>query len=462
MNKASKSFKDQSKLSSLSCSSESTLSTTSGVSTRGKAQSTGSSGSEKLNGKDAKPNEKPCDPSDLRPRLGRSETNGSLAESIVWDIERDDFVLPERNTSRDSAANTVLLDTRRLIWSTGLPGETGAPDNGPPSRISGIVPSKLAGDSHSVCSITPSLSASQRPVHELPVGSSKYFAISAIQPQEKESSHLPGYPVGPALEPGSPTDSVVFLASEAHQTPHSPTAPIQLSIPRSLPFSESPLPCLGFNDLLEVEPCPYQSSEPEVLPVYFPQEIVYDDELHPSLLENYTNPGSYFGSQFPCQSEDFLEWDERSSDLPFENVGRCEVQPETTGSIYFLGEDDEIPHPDCYDENYDFLCNAEDLQDGGEALYRPDCEEGRGVSTNDFQPGGSVMSSLDDSSEIEENAKWVETDCMFSQGRALLFGCAERIRQDHLATVQHDRQISNVENDVAKGLKNHWRRLRLG
>ena len=72
------------------------------------------------------------------------------------------------------------------------------------------------------------------------------------------------------------------------------------------------------------------------------------------------------------------------------------------------------------------------------------------------------MLSLDEGSDIEENAKWVETDCMFSQGRALLFEYAERIRQDDLATAQHDRRISIVENDVAKGLQNHWRRLRLG
>ena len=413
-----------------------------------------------------KANEKPCDPSDLRVRSG---TNGSLAESIVWDIERDDFVLPEQITSHDSTLNSVLLDTRRLIWSTGLPGETDALHSGLPLRVPGIVPSKLAGDSHSVCSITPSLSASQRPVRELPVGSSKYFVVSAIQPQEeKELLYLPGYPIRSPPEPVPPTDSPVFPANEAHQHSHSSTAPVQLSIPRSPPFSESPLPYLDFNDLPEVEPCGYHYSQPYVLPISFPQEIVYNDELHPSLLQNYSDPGSYVGPQFPCQPECFLGWDERSSELLFENTGRYEVQLEAAGSIhipYFLEEDDEIPLPDCYDENYDFQCNAEDSQDGEETLDWPDCEEEQEVSTDDFILAVSVMSSVDDGSEIGENAEWVETDCVFSQGRALLFGYAERIRQDDLVTAQvaqHDRCISSVENDVAKGLKNHWRRLRLG
>ena len=331
MNKTGRNSKDQSKLSSLSCSSdESTLSTTSRASTRSKTQSTGTSGSKKLNDGDAKTNEKPCDPSDLRPRSGRrSKTDGSLAESTVWDIERDDFVLPEQIMFHDSGANSVLLDTRRLIWSTSLPGETGAPHNGPPLRIPGIiqVPSELAGDSRSVCSITPSLSASQRPVHELPVGSSKYFVISATQPQEeKESLYLPGYPITSPPEPAPPTNSPVLMGSEAHQPPHSPAAPIQLSMPRGLPFSEPPLLCLSSNDPLEVEPCSYQSSEPEVPPIYFSQEIFYDHELHSSLLEDYPNPSSDVGPQFPCQYEGSLGWDERSSELLFENAGGHEVQ----------------------------------------------------------------------------------------------------------------------------------------
>jgi hypothetical protein len=226
----------------------------------------------------------------------------SPAKSMSWDIERDSFVLPDRPEASDLVTASVLLDTRRIFWSTGAQGGTGLGKHegsldgeinpkgaaskgasGPSSQETPLKPADIlfvqpGGDIQSTVSITPSQSASQvkncQQNIEQVVVTSKYFVAPMPELKElKNSCPKPTHAQNiPQLLSGPPRS----LEREAIQPPPDVNEQADAPSPR---IAISPLshlfPDIGdkdslMDDILDLDLREYRSCTPVGFPTCLP------------------------------------------------------------------------------------------------------------------------------------------------------------------------------------------------
>ncbi|KAJ7638746.1 hypothetical protein FB45DRAFT_1054990 [Roridomyces roridus] len=385
----------------------------------------------------------PCTTSQHPSELSKPSTSSppkvrAPAESIIWDIESNASQnlksTKEGKPSQDEGTvfqGTVVLDARIPAWGQ----QDSAVESAP------AIPSSP--------SLRPSQSASQVGQHlqaPAPEASSRYFQI-----------HVTAPPVKPQPEqPSKPASSVApdpKLAETCHRTelPDVPDCPIRFSVAtrtRVLADQFPPVPSLP---TYHEDPYPYL---PETIEDYEESER-YTPAPDEFLIHDYQSDCSpddgaplwvdeplmdHIDCNVPVTWED--NWDDcQGFEEEYEDAC-CEEAVEAMEDIDSAVYQDD----DLYEDIY--------MAPVGEVVTEEVWDEAPVYLEGEASPFDlQYLEVMEDTSSCSDGAD----EARFSQGRALLLGLPiPDSRSSHPPV-----HISRAEQDVAKGLRHHWRPHRL-
>ncbi|RDB22484.1 hypothetical protein Hypma_010281 [Hypsizygus marmoreus] len=426
-------------------------------------------------------------------------------KSITWDIEQDNVSLPTHPIPSD-AAKSVLLDTRHLTWASATPNEGVELDVSGQKSSSGADLRKTSKCSSP--SIGPSQSASQygRPAAPRmpPLQSnshSKYFASQVVA--QDISKALPEACVSqPAVQiPVQAISASIISQKSSHSPVAAPRTVVSVakmvspSDPEhawSLPPVESHMESLEY--LPNVDFWDYEYSDGaanlwtseetlETRGLDLPGYVDDYDEFHD--YDAFAPDDLFESSRISCY--DIIEMDNGA--FEYDQIFQDMKSGEFNAIEQIFEEVGSGPGPEEHERYTSFWDEGEEhgLSDYGheDGMTMGDFEEQASVEggirlracvdeTSEYLgPGGDEDLTTDNDSDgelldpscaegSESDSGSVSPAAMFSQGRALLQGHAgQGYHTGGSPRLSRRRQVSLVEADVVKSLRNHWLPQRL-
>ncbi|KAF8076308.1 hypothetical protein FPV67DRAFT_1471262 [Lyophyllum atratum] len=428
-------------------------------------------------------------------------TTEARTNSIVWDIELEDASLPSQLAVSESGKRSAMLSTRHATWGA-------FPTQQPPQiEISATAHQSLReGPSDLELDDVTSESASRcgQPIdrRDIPLeeASSKYFAVplAGAGLTISSSNDTLGRPATRTATCSKALSNDI-IHDPTHITIHTPLSPLSALFPSVLSvydaveagdYEKIDSDNDSTEHLPEVDPQDYEYSEGDhqlwPLEDIGPSEELFsamtdklgaiytDDELSYGICKNNKNSVSFHqwheleGSSHHHIYTEAMAYEEE--EVPINGIWAGDED----GSLVYEADNGYYFHG--YGDGYAFHANELDGDDCEEVFLRDhhfsavsDAGEGGNSMCGDESvegDSGDVSHSLSTSGDLELGTEEEEgsvdvTAGRFAQGRALLLGYSEQGGRPCLVKPSCRPEVSLVEVDVAKGLRNHWLPQRL-